>query len=175
MKNFAQKVQRFLVSEDGPTAVEYAVMLALIVIVCLSAIRLIGTNANASSAVADLEAQGLHPTRLFANTSPGSAALPGVFSLRRFVAYAFLEAGPASVRATRCPTSPADDDTVTARTTGDGNRNGVLFLRSRGHCAVRDFHAACLRTLFFASTNPSSGPGFTLRPQHPPTDLTNEH
>ena len=46
MKNFAQKVQRFLVSEDGPTAVEYAVMLALIVIVCLASIRLIGTNAN---------------------------------------------------------------------------------------------------------------------------------
>ena len=39
MKLFAQKVQRFLVSEDGPTAVEYAVMLALIVIVCLTAIR----------------------------------------------------------------------------------------------------------------------------------------
>jgi pilus assembly protein Flp/PilA len=46
MKNFAQKVQRFLVSEDGPTAVEYAVMLALIVIVCLTAIQAIGTNAN---------------------------------------------------------------------------------------------------------------------------------
>ena len=40
------KVQRFLKSEDGPTAVEYAVMLALIVIVCLTAIRSIGTNAN---------------------------------------------------------------------------------------------------------------------------------
>ena len=38
MKSLAQKVQRFLVSEDGPTAVEYAVMLALIVIVCLGAI-----------------------------------------------------------------------------------------------------------------------------------------
>ncbi|MFO0899037.1 MAG: Flp family type IVb pilin [Pirellulales bacterium] len=46
MKNFALKVQRFLVSEDGPTAVEYAVMLALIVIVCLTAISSIGTNAN---------------------------------------------------------------------------------------------------------------------------------
>ncbi len=46
MKNFALKVQRFLVSEDGPTAVEYAVMLALIVIVCLTAINSIGTNAN---------------------------------------------------------------------------------------------------------------------------------
>lgn len=46
MKNFAQSVKRFLVSEDGPTAVEYAVMLALIVIVCLTAIQAIGTNAN---------------------------------------------------------------------------------------------------------------------------------
>ncbi len=46
MKNLTMKVQRFLVSEDGPTAVEYAVMLALIVIVCLTAIRSIGTNAN---------------------------------------------------------------------------------------------------------------------------------
>ena len=46
MKSLAQKVQRFLVSEDGPTAVEYAVMLALIVIVCLTAITSIGTNAN---------------------------------------------------------------------------------------------------------------------------------
>ena len=39
MKLFAKKVQRFLASEDGPTAVEYAVMLALIVIVCLTAKR----------------------------------------------------------------------------------------------------------------------------------------
>ncbi len=46
MKNLALKVQRFLVSEDGPTAVEYAVMLALIIIVCLTAINSIGTNAN---------------------------------------------------------------------------------------------------------------------------------
>ncbi|MCE5267668.1 MAG: Flp family type IVb pilin [Planctomycetaceae bacterium] len=47
MKSLAQKVQRFLVSEDGPTAVEYAVMLALIVIVCLTAITAIGTKASA--------------------------------------------------------------------------------------------------------------------------------
>ena len=46
MKSFAQSVQKFLASEDGPTAVEYAVMLALIVIVCLTAIQAIGTNAN---------------------------------------------------------------------------------------------------------------------------------
>jgi pilus assembly protein Flp/PilA len=46
MKRFATKVRTFLQSEDGPTAVEYAVMLALIVIVCLTAIRAIGTNAS---------------------------------------------------------------------------------------------------------------------------------
>jgi pilus assembly protein Flp/PilA len=46
MKNLTLKVQRFLVSEDGPTAVEYAVMLALIIVVCLTAIQAIGTNSN---------------------------------------------------------------------------------------------------------------------------------
>jgi pilus assembly protein Flp/PilA len=46
MKSFAKKVQRFLTSEDGPTAVEYAVMLALIIIVCLAAIQAVGNNAN---------------------------------------------------------------------------------------------------------------------------------
>ena len=46
MKNLVLKVQRFLVAEDGPTAVEYAVMLALIIVVCLTAITSIGTNAS---------------------------------------------------------------------------------------------------------------------------------
>ena len=46
MKSFTKKMQRFLKSEDGPTAVEYAVMLALIVIVCLTAISSLGTNAK---------------------------------------------------------------------------------------------------------------------------------
>jgi len=48
MNSLALKMQRFLVSEDGPTAVEYAVMLALIIIVCLTAIQAIGTNASAT-------------------------------------------------------------------------------------------------------------------------------
>jgi len=53
MLNFVSVTRRFLSSEDGPTAVEYAVMLALIVIVCLTAIGAIGTNANSTfSAVA---------------------------------------------------------------------------------------------------------------------------
>jgi pilus assembly protein Flp/PilA len=46
MKSLAKKVRRFLVSEDGPTAVEYAVMLALIIIVCLTAISSLGTAAK---------------------------------------------------------------------------------------------------------------------------------
>ena len=48
MKNFAQKIKRFLKSEDGPTAVEYAVMLSLIIVICLGAVKAIGTNATAT-------------------------------------------------------------------------------------------------------------------------------
>lgn len=47
MKNFAQSVKKFLVSEDGPTAVEYAVMMALIIVVCIGTITTVGSNANA--------------------------------------------------------------------------------------------------------------------------------
>ena len=38
----------FLAQEDGPTAVEYAVMLALIIVVCIAAITALGTNVNAT-------------------------------------------------------------------------------------------------------------------------------
>jgi pilus assembly protein Flp/PilA len=41
-----ERLQRFVRAEDGPTAVEYAVMLALIVVVCITAITALGTNAN---------------------------------------------------------------------------------------------------------------------------------
>ena len=46
MTSLTKKLRRFLASEDGPTAVEYAVMLALIIIVCLAAVNAIGTNAK---------------------------------------------------------------------------------------------------------------------------------
>ncbi len=46
MKSFALKLNRFLKSEDGPTAVEYAVMLSLIVVVCITAVSAIGTRAS---------------------------------------------------------------------------------------------------------------------------------
>jgi pilus assembly protein Flp/PilA len=42
------QVARFLTSEDGPTAVEYAVMLALIVVVCITAITALGSSSNAT-------------------------------------------------------------------------------------------------------------------------------
>ena len=48
MNTLLLRARHLLVSEDGPTAVEYAVMLALIVIVCLATITLIGTRANAT-------------------------------------------------------------------------------------------------------------------------------
>ena len=46
MQNLIHSLKRFLVSEDGPTAVEYAVMLALIIVVCIAAITTLGSNAN---------------------------------------------------------------------------------------------------------------------------------
>jgi pilus assembly protein Flp/PilA len=45
LKNF---VVDFVSREDGPTAVEYAVMLALIVVVCIGAITTLGSNAKAT-------------------------------------------------------------------------------------------------------------------------------
>jgi pilus assembly protein Flp/PilA len=45
MRKFAESVVSFLQREDGPTAVEYAVMLALIIVVCITAITTLGTNA----------------------------------------------------------------------------------------------------------------------------------
>ena len=46
MRKFGQSVVSFLKDESGPTAVEYAVMLALIIVVCITAITTLGTNAN---------------------------------------------------------------------------------------------------------------------------------
>jgi pilus assembly protein Flp/PilA len=46
MRRLSQAVVNFMKREDGPTAVEYAVMLALIIVVCITAITALGTNAN---------------------------------------------------------------------------------------------------------------------------------
>jgi pilus assembly protein Flp/PilA len=46
MRTFSQALVSFLRDESGPTAVEYAVMLALIIVVCITAITTLGSNAN---------------------------------------------------------------------------------------------------------------------------------
>ena len=46
MKSFLNVAKNFLKSEDGPTATEYAVMLALIIIVALGAITGLGTTVD---------------------------------------------------------------------------------------------------------------------------------
>jgi pilus assembly protein Flp/PilA len=51
MRRFTQSASHFLKREDGPTAVEYAVMLALIIVVCIAAITTLGSNANATFTV----------------------------------------------------------------------------------------------------------------------------
>jgi pilus assembly protein Flp/PilA len=48
-----QKTVEFLQAEDGPTAVEYAVMLAFIIIVCISAITTLGGSVSSSFAAAN--------------------------------------------------------------------------------------------------------------------------
>jgi pilus assembly protein Flp/PilA len=46
MNRITRRVVEFLKREDGPTAVEYAVMLALIIVVCIAAITALGSNAS---------------------------------------------------------------------------------------------------------------------------------
>ena len=46
MRQWIERAAHFLRSEDGPTAVEYAVMLALIIVVCIAAVALLGSNAS---------------------------------------------------------------------------------------------------------------------------------
>jgi pilus assembly protein Flp/PilA len=46
LSRLLRPVARFLKAEDGPTAVEYAVMLALIIVVCIGAVTTLGSNSN---------------------------------------------------------------------------------------------------------------------------------
>jgi pilus assembly protein Flp/PilA len=46
MSHVLNKVRRFLTSEDGPTAVEYAVMLALILVACISIVTTLGQTVS---------------------------------------------------------------------------------------------------------------------------------
>jgi len=46
MSQFINRFKTFVASEDGPTATEYAVMLALIIVVALGAITALGTKVS---------------------------------------------------------------------------------------------------------------------------------
>ncbi len=46
MRSLLVACRRFLVAEDGPTAVEYAIMLAFIIIVCIAAITTVGQGTS---------------------------------------------------------------------------------------------------------------------------------
>ena len=48
MRSITKSLVEFLKKEDGPTAVEYSVMLALIIVVCIAAITTLGSNANST-------------------------------------------------------------------------------------------------------------------------------
>ena len=48
MQGMISRVQRFLISEDGPTAVEYAVMLALILVACITIVTTLGTTVKST-------------------------------------------------------------------------------------------------------------------------------
>lgn len=50
MSGFARFAVDFLKREDGPTAVEYAVMLALIIVACIASITVLGSRANGTFA-----------------------------------------------------------------------------------------------------------------------------
>jgi pilus assembly protein Flp/PilA len=49
VRKLIQAAIGFIKKEDGPTAVEYAIMLALIVTICIGVITTIGSNGNVLS------------------------------------------------------------------------------------------------------------------------------
>jgi len=53
MERLMHPVRRFLRDETGPTAVEYAVMLAMIVLLCVFSIRKLGTTVSQSFSAAN--------------------------------------------------------------------------------------------------------------------------
>ena len=60
-RRLSRACARFLRREDGPTAVEYAVMLALIIVVCIAAVTTLGRSANSTFHDAAHAAKGEQP------------------------------------------------------------------------------------------------------------------
>jgi pilus assembly protein Flp/PilA len=53
-----QFIKNFIKDEDGPTAVEYAVMLALIIVLCIVVIRNVGTSTSKTFSITDSALSG---------------------------------------------------------------------------------------------------------------------
>lgn len=53
LKNLAKRLPRLIQDDDGPSAVEYAILLALIVVVSVAAIRSVGESVHGIWAVID--------------------------------------------------------------------------------------------------------------------------
>ena len=58
MSNFVNVAKRFLKSEDGPTATEYAVMLSLIIVACIVTVTALGGKVDAIFADVDAKING---------------------------------------------------------------------------------------------------------------------
>ena len=70
---------RFVKAEDGPTAVEYAVMLALIIIVCLVAVTAIGKNSSQTfSAVGSVDQAGVELSTATPHAGCAGGSFPGL-------------------------------------------------------------------------------------------------
>jgi len=48
VSHIVSHVRQLLTSEDGPAAVEYAVMLALVLVVCIAVLTTLGQNVNST-------------------------------------------------------------------------------------------------------------------------------
>jgi pilus assembly protein Flp/PilA len=59
MRSITKKVKNFLVSEDGPTAVEYAIMVALIGVAIIVTVRALGQTLNSKFGQVDTAIQGV--------------------------------------------------------------------------------------------------------------------
>lgn len=61
MRSYLNRAREFLVSEEGATATEYAVMLALVILVCMAAIDALGEKVSGSFANAESEFSTYYP------------------------------------------------------------------------------------------------------------------
>ena len=77
------RVQRFLVSEDGPTAVEYAVMLALILVACITIVTTLGTSISSTLQHGEHLAQRLVIVRAEAGESESAVSRLSLDSVSR--------------------------------------------------------------------------------------------